>query len=102
MELVHAAYEPAGDGPFPTVLALHGWGANALDLLGLAPYLGRGQFLVLCPQGPTEVPLGGPVGYGWFPLSGGPPQPQAFERGLEFIRTFLDAAQRRYPIDTNN
>jgi predicted esterase len=37
MELLYTAHVPAGDGPFPTIIALHGWGANAHDLLGLAP-----------------------------------------------------------------
>jgi phospholipase/carboxylesterase len=69
MELAHTIYEPAGDGPHPAIFALHGWGANALDLLGLAPHLCGGRFLVICPQGPVEVPLApGNVGYGWFPL----------------------------------
>ncbi|MBW2271888.1 MAG: hypothetical protein JRG96_01350 [Deltaproteobacteria bacterium] len=39
MDLIHTAHVPAGDGPFPTLFAFHGWGANAHDLLGLAPYL---------------------------------------------------------------
>ena len=101
MNLLHTIYEPTGDGPHPTVLALHGWGANAMDLLGLAPYLAGGRFLVLCPQGPVEVPLGpGVAGYGWFPLTAGaPPDPGAFTAGLNGIRDFLAAAERRYPID---
>jgi phospholipase/carboxylesterase len=100
MDLLHTAYEPAGDGPHPTVLALHGWGANAMDLLGLAPYLAGGRFLVLCPQGAVEVPLGPMVGYGWFPLSmGAPPDPAAFAEGVADTRRFLDAAVRRYPVD---
>ena len=37
MHLLHTAYEPAGDGPHPTIVALHGWGANGMDLLALAP-----------------------------------------------------------------
>ena len=37
MELMHAAHVPAGSGPFPTLLALHGFGASAHDLLGIAP-----------------------------------------------------------------
>ena len=41
IDLLHTVYEPAGDGPHPTVVALHGWGANGMDLLGLAPYLAR-------------------------------------------------------------
>ncbi len=100
MHLLHTVYEPAGDGPHPTVVALHGWGANAMDLLGLAPYLAEGRFLILCPQGGVEVPLGPMVGYGWFPLTmGAPPDPAAFAAGVGDARRFLDAAQRRYPID---
>ena len=65
MQLIHAFYEPIGDGPHPTILTLHGRGANAMDLLGLAPYLASGRFLVLCPQGPVQMPIGpGAVGYG--------------------------------------
>ncbi|HSP99554.1 MAG TPA: alpha/beta fold hydrolase [Candidatus Dormibacteraeota bacterium] len=100
MDLIHAAYEPAGAGPHPTLIALHGWGANALDLLGLAPHLGDGRLLVLCPQGPLEVPIGpGMNGYGWFPITmGAPPDPAAFARSVDELDAFLAAAQRRYPI----
>lgn len=102
MNLLHTVYEPEGDGPHPTILAIHGWGANAMDLLGLAPYLDGGRFLVLCPQGSVEVQTGGPPGYGWFPLTGGGPvDPAAFARGVDQLRAFLDAAQKRYPVDTN-
>lgn len=75
MELIHAIYQPAGTGLFPTILALHGRGANAFDLLGLAPHLGRGKFLVICPQGPLETPIASDMtGYSWYPMSlGGPP-----------------------------
>lgn len=100
MQLVHAIHEPSGDGPHPTVLALHGWGANALDLLGLAPHLGGGGYLVLCPQGPIAVPVGpGVNGYGWFPISmGAPPDPVAFAHAVVALGDFIDAALRRYPI----
>jgi phospholipase/carboxylesterase len=101
MELLHTVHVPAGDGPFPTVLLLHGWGANAHDLLGLAPLIHGGRALVLCPEGPVAVPIGpGMKGAGWFPLvPGTPPDPAAFRRGVEGIRTFLDQAQAVYPID---
>ena len=84
MNLVHAAYEPEGEGPHPTLIALHGWGANALDLLGLAPHLAGGRFLVLCPQGSLSFPIGpGMNGFGWFPLTAGaPPDPRAFADAL--------------------
>jgi len=101
MDLIHAAYEPASAGPHPTVIALHGWGANALDLLGLAPHLCDGNLLVLCPQGPLEVPIGpGVNGYGWFPITmGAPPDPAAFARSVDALDAFLAAAQRRYPVN---
>ena len=100
MELLHTMYEPAGDGPHPTIVALHGWGANGMDLLGLAPYFAEGQFLVLCPQGPVEVPLGPMVGYGWFPLTlDAPPDPAALATGVDQARRFIDAAVSRYPVD---
>ena len=101
MQLAHAIFEPSGDGPHPAILAIHGWGANAQDLLGLAPHLGGGRFLMLCPQGPLEVPLGPrAVGYGWFPLTmGRPPDLPAILSARDRLGAFLDAALERYPID---
>jgi len=100
MQLVHAAYEPAGDGPHPTVIALHGWGASALDLLGLAPHLGDGRYLVLCPQGPLAVPIGpGATGSGWFPISmGAPPDPVAFAAAVTALDAFVAGGLQRYPV----
>lgn len=103
MELIHAVFEPQGRGPHPTILALHGWGANAMDLLGIAPHLCGSRFLVICPQGQIEVPLGpGTVGYGWFPLRLGEPTdiPAILSAG-ERLRSFLDGCMSRYPIDRN-
>lgn len=101
MEFVHALFEPSGEGPHPTILALHGWGANALDLLGLAPYVCDGRFLVICPQGPLEVPIGpGAMGYGWIPLRlGGPTDLKALVSAKEGLQRFLDQAVSRYPIN---
>lgn len=101
MKLLHTAHVPAGDGPFPTLLLLHGWGASAHDLLGLAPLIHGGQALVLCPEGPVSFAIGGGMrGYGWFPLvPGTPPDPAAFLSGADTLRAFLDEALERYPID---
>jgi phospholipase/carboxylesterase len=101
MELLYTAHVPAGPGPFPTVLALHGWGASAHDLIGLAPVLHGGEALVLCPQGPTTLDLGqGFTGYGWFPLAeGGPLDPFEFRKGAAALRSFLEQALERYPVD---
>jgi phospholipase/carboxylesterase len=101
VKLLYTAHVPEGDGPFPAVLALHGWGASAHDLLGLAPVLHGGRALVLCPQGAVRTPIGpGSYGYGWFPISlSAPPDAAEFARAGRALREFLEEAQRRYPID---
>ncbi len=101
MQLVHTIYQPAGDGPFPTILTLHGRGANAFDLLGLAPYLCGGKFQMICPQGPLETPIGPEaVGYAWYPMSmGGPPDVDAILSSQKKLRVVLDECVKSYPID---
>ena len=55
MELMHTAHVPAGEGPFPAIVALHGYGASAHDLIGLAPQIQSGEIIFLCPQGPMSI-----------------------------------------------
>lgn len=102
MQLIHTIYEPTGPGPHPAVLTLHGRGANAFDLLGLAPHLCNGRFLVICPQAPLAMPLGpGVTGYAWYPLSmGGPPDVPAILSAREDLKSFLDQAVQGYPVDS--
>ena len=106
MKLLHTAYVPEGDGPFPTIIAIHGWGASALDLLGLAPILHGGRTLVLCPQGPLG--LADPqsrvvIGHGWFPISTGrPPDPLEFAQSAGELRDWVDEAFAKYPIDRDH
>ncbi len=101
MDLLYAAHVPAGEGPFPTVLALHGWGASAHDLIGLAPVLNRGEALVLSPQGQVGVRMpDGPVGYGWYPLGeDGRGSLEEITRACDLVLAFLEVAKERYPID---
>ncbi len=103
MKLIHTVFEPGGAGPFPAIIAFHGWGANAFDLLGLAPYVGGGSFLMLCPQGPLEIPLGAAVGYGWYPISmgGARPAESDVESAVAAAIEFVDEAIARYPIDAH-
>jgi len=101
MELMHAVHVPAGPGPFPTIIALHGFGANAHDLFGLAPMLHGGEALVISPQAPHEIELApGFEAYAWFPLTGGA-EPDSGEvvASLKGLAHFLDAAFERYPAD---
>jgi phospholipase/carboxylesterase len=101
VELIHTLYQPAGVGPFPTILTLHGRGANAFDLLGLAPHLCDGKFIMICPQGPLETPIGpDAVGYAWYPMSmGGPPDVEVILSSQKKLQTFLDECLKSYPID---
>jgi phospholipase/carboxylesterase len=100
MDLIHAAYAPAGDGPHPTIVAMHGWGSNALDLMGLAPYIAGGRCLTLCPQGPVEVEIGAVNGYGWYQLRpGAPPDMEAMGNAADRLMRFVDVALERYPVD---
>jgi len=101
VELLYTAHVPPGDGPHPTLLMLHGWGASAHDLIGLAPAVHAGNAIVLCPQGPLAFQAGpGMVGYGWFPLSQErPPEVREVEAARAAIERFLDAALERYPVD---
>ena len=101
MDLLHTVHVPAGRGPFPTILALHGWGASAHDLIGLAPQIQRGEVVFLCPQGPVVLePAPGQRAFGWFPLTGGGQVDAASivaARGV--LEAFLQDALERYPID---
>ncbi len=101
MELAHTIYEPAGKGPHPTALTLHGRGANAMDLLGLAPLLCQGKFLMICPQAPLEIPIGsGASGYAWYPMSmGGHPDLHSILSARDKLESFLEECLLRYPID---
>jgi phospholipase/carboxylesterase len=101
MDLLYTAHVPAGDGPHPTILLLHGWGANAHDLLGLAPLLHGGGALVLSPQGPVAFEIAqGILGFGWWPITPSREMdPHAFEAARQLLREFLDEACKRYPVD---
>jgi len=101
VNLIHTTYQPSGEGPFPTILTLHGRGANAMDLLGLAPLLCGGKFLMICPQGPLETPIGpGMTGYAWYPMSmGGPPDVDAILSSRRELEAFIERCLASYPID---
>ena len=102
MNLVHALYEPAGEGPFPTIFAMHGWGSNAFDLHGIAPFIAAGRFLVLCPQGPHDVQIGAISGYGWYDTKpGAKPDEEKVDAAIATLRTFINDASGRYPVDRN-
>ena len=101
VELMHTAHVPAGPGPFPTIVALHGFGASAHDLLGIAPHIQQGEVLFICPQGPMMIESApGQRAYGWFPLSqAGEIEPASLVGARGLLEGFIEDAMERYPID---
>jgi phospholipase/carboxylesterase len=99
-DLLYAAHVPEGEN-LPAVIVLHGWGASAHDLISLAPALFDGKAVVLCPQGPVQMPIGGGMkGYGWFQYTPGQPPPiAAFQAVADRLRSFVEQALSLYSID---
>ncbi|MCA9856110.1 MAG: hypothetical protein KC458_02405 [Dehalococcoidia bacterium] len=97
--IVHTVYHPGAEGPLPTVVAIHGHGANGFDLLGLAPYLGQGRVLTLCPEA-SYVLQPGLLSFTWFDTV--PPAQRSereFERVAASLREFIDWAVPAYGGD---
>ncbi len=105
MDFVHAAWTPAGNGPHPTLIALHGHGAHCQDLAPLAPMLANGQLQVICPQAEFRLE-GAPYAYApmftW--MRRGPndrPLDGELERVAGALSSFIDQACERYDVDTD-
>ncbi len=104
MDFIHAAWTPAGDGPYPTLIALHGHGAHCQDLAPLAPLLCEGQLQVICPQAEfrlEDAPYSYAPMFTWMrrgandrPLDG------ELARVASALSGFVDAARERYDIDS--
>ncbi|MXZ63813.1 MAG: hypothetical protein F4Y98_09595 [Chloroflexi bacterium] len=102
MPLIHAVAHPEGDVPdegFPTLVALHGYGAHGQDLLGLWPFLAAGRMLMLCPQAPIQIQPGY-FGFSWYDFQGpgGQTDPTAINEAIGLIDEFLDYALEAYPV----
>lgn len=96
---MHVVVHPGGDGPLPTVIALHGHGANAQELAALEPHLARGHALFIAPQGEFQLR---PDVYGFTWLhrdSLGQRASDEPARAIASLRAFIDQAVARYPID---
>lgn len=96
LSLLHRTRFPAtGDGPYPTVIALHGRGSDEADLIGLAPYL-NDQLLWVSPRAPLV--LNG--GYEWYRLLGvGVPDAATFQAARIALNRFVDEVRVTYPVD---
>lgn len=100
-ELKHKVLEPrrkAGER-FPTLILLHGRGANEDDLLGLAEYLDE-RLLLVAARAPFDFRYGG--GYTWYEIIEiGQPEPKMFAESYRKLIRFFEDVRTGYPVDAS-
>jgi phospholipase/carboxylesterase len=99
--LDHYVFFPESSaGSCPTIVALHGRGANAQDLLPLIEAMALDDVLLVAPQAPLELDLGLIHGFAWYSHDQeGVPDRKTFNLGLERLRRFLIDIRSGYPVD---
>ncbi|MSQ31611.1 MAG: hypothetical protein EXR64_06330, partial [Dehalococcoidia bacterium] len=99
MNVAHTVWHPGTAGPQPALVAIHGHGAHAQDLLELATFIAAGRLLMICPQAEFLVQPG-VLGYTWFQRDGEAPRSSAeFERVAARLHAFIAEAVPHYGGD---
>jgi phospholipase/carboxylesterase len=94
LSLIHEVIRPAGAGPHPVLLLLHGRGADEHDLLPLAEAFDQ-RFLVISARAPLER-FGG---YHWYDLvEMGVPEPATFADSLGRLQRFVREVLAAFPL----
>ena len=98
--LQHLVLQPENNrSPRTAIVALHGRGTDAHDLLPLVESLGIGDAIIVAPRAPRRYDFRG--GYTWYDLSEqGVPEPHTFRESLDLLRKFLIEIKTGYRIDT--
>lgn len=97
--LIHKILEPQRKSPsnYPTLIFLHGRGANEDDLLGLAEYLDD-RLLIVSARAPFPFAYGG--GFTWYEIEEvGRPDPKMFQESYQKLSQFIDDLRKGYPVD---
>ena len=96
--LQHLVYYPEEvKENYPTVVAMHGRGTDAYDLIPLVESLGFDMLLLIAPRAPLLFEVGG--GYAWYDFGGeGTPDPSSFGDSLKLLQEFLVQIRKGYPI----
>ncbi|HEY6192219.1 MAG TPA: phospholipase [Bacteroidota bacterium] len=97
--LIHKILEPQrkSNSKYPTLMLLHGRGANEDDLLGLAEYLDD-RLLIVSARAPFPFALGG--GFTWYEIEEvGKPEPKMFAESYRKLSQFIDDVVKGYPVD---
>jgi phospholipase/carboxylesterase len=99
LPLRYALAVPSGkpdDAELPLVFLLHGRGADANDLVDIAPLIDNNyRFIFPNAPEPFEPSPGFSFGYTWF--DGWPAEHDSFLRSREVLLRFIDEAVGRYP-----
>ncbi len=100
--LIHIVQEPrkpVGE-KYPTLILLHGRGADEHDLFGLTEYLDE-RLLVISARAPFRFSYGG--GFTWYDiLEVGRPEPKMFAESFSKLNQFIDDVKNKYPVDVSN
>jgi phospholipase/carboxylesterase len=97
--LQHVIFLPTSAGKnFPTIIALHGRGANENDLVPLVLALELSDVMLVTPRAPFAFPYGG---HAWYNLGQeGVPDPETFRTSLGLFQKFVDEVKAAYPVDS--
>jgi len=91
-------YPSSKSETYPTIIALHGRGANGSDLLSLVESVSGKDTLVVAPQAPFPFQFGG--GFAWYDMGQDwTPHPSTFGTSLDLLRNFLVQVKAGYPVD---
>jgi phospholipase/carboxylesterase len=98
--LEHLVFYPAASRrEYPAIVALHGRGADAPDLVPLLQAMALDGVMVIAPRAPIAFNLGS-SGYAWYNLGQeGIPDAQTLRSSLETLQKFLAEIKNGYPIN---
>ena len=97
LSLYHVTRPPraGGAGPHPTILLLHGRGADELDLLSLARELDPRLYVVS-----ARAPMATGPGHHWYHLEAlGKPEQRSFDASLTALARFVAELPTAYPVN---
>ena len=100
--LEHRVLLPEGSNAssHPTIIMLHGRGADEEDLLGLSQCFDK-RWLILSARAPYPFSPNG--GYTWYDVGTvGTPEPAMFRSSYDKLMIFVDEALKTYPVDSKN
>ena len=97
--LIHKVIEPPSkvSAKYPTLILLHGRGADENDLLSIAEYLDERLFIV---SARAPFPFQQVSGYTWFDLlEMGMPDPKMFDESFNKVVQFIEDIKTGYPVN---